>query len=496
MYGKFVGLDLGSHSIKLVLIRRGLRSLEILQTVALDNRIHEESGLLHRIFIENSLPQNDVSVSINSDPISIKVLDFPFNDPRKIDQVYEFELENVSTFDPYEKIHGYHLVRLESRAEALVCMFERDDIRNLIEVCKQEIIDPKVVTYPPCAYGALDRYLLQDRPILLIDIGASRISFSLFDEDGLRRVRTSSRAGNSIVEGISRSKGVSIDEAESLMTGGVRDDNRELIEEAYSSILTEIKKTIKFFEMDLKEDIRTVLLAGGISMLNGFPDYLQRQLQKDVRGIYIPELGERNSPRFALAFALALYGIGIRKGVLNFRKGEFQYTGSDEELRRKIFIPAILTSLIILVSLYRYGSNYFELKGRVKQIESTIEAEVNEMFPDIKVIPKPVAFMESEVKKVNDEINLIQNTIGKNSQLDALKDISVSIPSDINLSIDEISFEDDKTVKLIGRCGSYQEVADIEKAFSESGLFEKVNRDSTNPAVNNSIKFQVSLLLK
>ena len=104
--------------------------------------------------------------------------------------------------------------------------------------------------------------------------------------------------------------------------------------------------------------------------------------------------------------------------------------------------------------------------------------------------------MESELNKVNARLELVQGVVGKTPPLDVLKDLSLSIPGSIRLTIDEIDFENDKKVKMIGRCDSYQEVANIEKALSESGKFEKVNRDSTNPSVNNTIKFQISLVVK
>jgi len=209
--------------------------------------------------------------------------------------------------------------------------------------------------------------------------------------------------------------------------------------EALAPVLGEIKKTIKFFEMELNEGIRTVLLAGGLSQTPGFSAYLRDQINKDVENIFIPDLGSE-SPVFAQSFALALYGSALRRTSVNFRKDEFQFTGSDEELRKKVLVPALLLSVIILLSLYRSGASYFELKDKVDGIESQIEANVKEVFPSVKVIPKPVTFMETEVKKVDEKLGTVKGVIGKNSPLDVLRDISLSIPSNMNLTVDSISF--------------------------------------------------------
>jgi Tfp pilus assembly PilM family ATPase len=497
MYGKFTGLDLGTDNTKVILIRRGFRDLELLQTLTFKSESFNQDNVhnLRSVFSENSLPTNEVATAIPFEPISIKVIQFPFVEPKKIDQVYGFELENVSTIDPDDKVHGYQLVRRGNKAEALVCMFEKDHMRRLLDKCGVQGIDPKVVTYGPVAMAALERYLPKERPLIIIDIGATRTGFSVFDGGGIRRVRSTSKAGNLVTEGLSKLLGVPYDRAELIKRQGLVGDYASAIQESLDSLLGEIKKTFKFFEMELKEDVKTVLLSGGMSQMPGISDYFKDRLGKEVRQIFIPDLG-LSSPTFVQSFAIALYGSALKRSDLNFRKGEYQYTGSDEELKKKFVMPSVLLSIILILLLYRHGSGYFELKNRIDRIEEQIEANVKEAFPDIKVIPKPVEFLESEFNKTNGKLELVEGVVGKTPPLEVLKDISLSIPSSIGLTVDEVDFENDNRVKIIGRCDSYQEVARIEKALAESGKFEKVNRDSTNPAVNNTIKFQISLLVK
>lgn len=497
MYGKFVGLDLGRDSTKAVLISRGFRDLNVVHALTFRSALVDRYDLhsVRTVFSENSFPTNDVAVAIPNEPTSVKVIQFPFVEPKKIDQVYGFELEGVSTFDPDEKIHGYHLVRRGNRADALVCVFEREDVQNLLNACTSQGIDPKVLTYGPIAMAALEGYVPKERPLIIINIGATQIGFSVFDGGGLRLVRSTSKAGNTVTERISNILGIPYDDAESIKREGLVGECASTVQESLSGILAEVKKTIKFFEMELKQDIETVLLCGGMSQLPGLADHFKDTLGKEVRQIFIPELGLA-SPNLAQAFALALYGSALKRGGLNLRKGEYQYSGSDEELKKKFIMPSVLLLLILILSLYRHGSSYFELKGRVSRIERKIEETVKEAFPDIKVIPKPVEFMESEFNKVNGKLELVQGIVGKTPPLEVLKELSLAVPPNISLTIDEIDFPNDTTVKIIGRCDSYQQVANIEKALAESGRFAKVNRDSTNPSVNNQIKFQISLAVK
>ena len=159
-------------------------------------------------------------------------------------------------------------------------------------------------------------------------------------------------------------------------------------------------------------------------------------------------------------------------------------------------IPALLLSLFILFSMYRAGARYFELRSEVKRMEAQTHAAVKETFPGVKVIPKPMEFMESEVKKVRDRLKLVEEIRGGPTPLDVLRDISSNVPSNVKLTIDEVNFVDDKTVRMRGRSDSYDEVAKVEKALSEAGAFKHVVRESTETAVNNTVKFQMTLVLK
>jgi len=498
MFGRFVGLDLGVDTIKICLISRGLRDTKLIQKIQLKTPSTREqlSENISKLFIDNLLPKGDMASSLPNNPVSIRVLNFPFSDSSKIDQVYEFELENISPFDLSDKVHGYHIIKRGEGSEVIVCMFQREDMMQQLGVYQACGVDPKVVTYGPLAYSALNSFIYEDRPLVLIDIGASKMCFTLFDEDGARRVRSSSKAGKFITENISRICGTSYEDAESRKLEGFSNSDTQVIKEAVSPVLEEIKRTIQFFELEVKEEIKTILLSGGTALMPGINDFISDELKKDVRRLYIPDLGQEDSLLFADSYALALYGSTLTRGSMNLRKGDFKYAGKDEELKRAFLIPALLFSLLIVFSIYFVGARYFQKREEVGKLEAQTRMAAMEMFPNVKVIPKPVAFMESEVGKLKEKLKLIEEIQGGPTPLDVLRDISRSIPTGAQLSVDEINFVDNNTIKMRGKCDSYDGVARIEKALSDSGLFKQVLRDSTDTAANNAIKFQLTLVVK
>ena len=496
MYGRFVGLDIGRKDIKVSLIKRGLRDVQLLQTIRTEKSPSPtgDSNSLAEVFKAYSLPKSDIATSILENPTSIRVIKFPFSDPKKIDQVYEYELENISTFNPTEKIHGYHLVKNGTGSEALVCVFEKNQVEELIESYNENGIDPKIITYTPIAFGALNDLVTGERPLLLIDIGETEISYSLFDESGIRRVRSSTKPVESFFNKLYHNGDSSDNSDFSKMSLG--EDEGQNIKEYLSPILGEIKKTIQFFEIELKDKIKTVELSGSFSLIKGFSDFLKDELNRDVRKIYIPELGADNSPVFAKSYAMALYGSAYKNGYLNFRRNEFKYAGVDHELRKVLMVPGALLTILILFLIYSSASRYYELKSNVDQMETQIAQVVKDTFPDVKVIPKPKLFMESEVGKVREKLDLIEGVQDGRTPLEALKDISSSLPESLKLTVNLIKFETANKIRIEGICRSYQEVAEIEEALTKSGLFETVTRNQTGNAQGGKTKFEISVVLK
>ena len=151
---------------------------------------------------------------------------------------------------------------------------------------------------------------------------------------------------------------------------------------------------------------------------------------------------------------------------------------------------------MLLLLLYNNVSRYFELKKEAKALNAQIAEVVKETFPEVKVIPKPIDYMEGEVSKQREKLKLMQGVEGASTPLEVLRNISNSIPGSMKLTVNEIKFEGDNKIKIQGVCDSYQEVTEIEDALSKSNIFESVTRDQTGNTVDGKTKFEIALVLK
>lgn len=496
MYGKFVGLDIGTETIKAALIKRGLRDVVLLGTWEIKTP-SDESAIpiaLRNFFEDHALPTQDVAVSAFSSPISIRVLKFPFWNPKKVEMVYKFELENVSTFNPDEKLHAYHLIKLpEGKSEALVCMFEKDAMEEILSITPDSGLDPKIVTHTPLALSALEEYVGDKRPCVIVNIADGAVHYALFDTNGIRRVRSSNIGDESINEALSSPLGSDREKVDEVKRQGMDGENAETLKDALAPLIEDIKKTVRFFDLDIREKAEIIKLTGAGSQIMGLTKYISSELELPVEDLIIPELGGKTA-EFAQCYSLALYGGASSNQSLNLRKDEFSFKGKSEEIKKVFGVPAVLFSIILILSLYTSCGNYFKLKKEVGIMEGEIEKIVKGTFPNMPVIVNPKQLMQDKLNEMNENLQLFEDIMGGTTPLDVIKELSTSIPYGLVVKIDDIALNENGRGQIKGKCNTYDDVAKIEKALADSDTFKEVKIVQTDIYKKEKIVFTISFI--
>src|SRR4051812_3953094 len=157
------GIDLGAFSVKFVMLEVGFRQIQLrgrLETAVPAG----DAPLLERqvAAIRDGLSQ--VSGEVTSylaapgDLLSIRVLDLPFTDPRKIDQVIGYELEGQIVHPLEDVIFDHMLVRGgDDGSTVLAVAAKRDDIGQLIAGLEAQGkgTAPRALYAAPIVYRAL-----------------------------------------------------------------------------------------------------------------------------------------------------------------------------------------------------------------------------------------------------------------------------------------------------------------------------------------------------
>lgn len=488
MLGGFIGVDFSSGKVRTVTVRRGLKGTEIRKA----SFTGEPPGGNVADFLKSEVSLGTKAVTgISFSPLLLRVLKFPFSDSKKVRRVYRFELENSTGFTLGEDVlSDYHEIKTPEGAEAIVPAFEKDVFENYLGSVQESGVDPEQVTFSPVAFSSLEEFLEGPRPLLLVDADQDHLNFSLFDERGLSRVRNCDYA----VERIKESLAANTLDFQQINSDGER---KKAFFESCRFIAEEIRTTARYFEGEAGEEIKSVILTGEICGVEGVAERLAEQFGREVKTILIPHLGQKDSPFFARAYALALYGRSSGgSGRLNLRRDGYRPRGVKRGLLKEFRVPVALCAALLLLAVFGRATEVVSAKSKINSLRSEMEQDLREEFPEAAGTQEPVAFYKGKLEVINRKLDILKQVRGAHSPLEVLTAVSATVSKDVSFSIDEIRIEDGGKAKIWGKSDSYEEIAAIEKAFSESGNFTQVKMGQVRKAVNNSLKFEISMVVR
>lgn len=488
MLGGFIGVDFSGGKVRTVTVRRGLKGTEVRKS-SFTGRLGSGDT---SAFLKDEVSLGVRAVTgIRSSPLLLRVLKFPFSDSKKIRGVYRFELENSTGFTLGEDaLSDYHEVKTAEGAEVIVPAFEKGMFEDYLGSLQESGVDPNQVTFTPVAFSSLGELIEGPRPLLLIDADQDHLNFSLFDEKGLTRVRNCDDA-------VERMKKSLAADALDLRQINGDEDRRKAFLGSCRFIAEEIRNTLRYFEGESGEEVKSVVLTGGVCEVEGVAKELAEQLGREVKRIFIEQLGHEDSPFFARAYALALYGSSSGKdGRLNLRKNGYRPRGIARDLLKEFRVPVILCAALLLLVVFGRVTEVVSARSKMSSMRSEMEMDLSKEFPGIAGVQDPVDFYRGKLEVISRKLDILKQVRGAHSPLEVLTAVSAAVPKDVSFSVDEIRIEEGGKAKIWGRSDSYEEIASIEKAFSESGSFTQVKMGQVGKAVNNSLKFEISMVVR
>ena len=443
-------------------------------------------------FLQDEISLGTRSVTgISFSPLLLRVLKFPFSDSKKLRRVYRFELENSTGFTLGDDVlSDYHEVKRPEGTELIVPAFEKDVFENYLGSLRKSGVDPDQVTFSPVAFSSLGEFLGEQKPLLLVDVDQEHLNFSFFDEDGLSRVRNCDDAMERVKKAISS-------DTLDFQEINASEERKGAFFDGCRFIAEEIRNTSRYFESEAGEEIKTVILTGGICEVGEIAEKLGEHFGREVKTIFIPQLGREDSPFFARAYALALYGGSSGKGAkLNLRRNGYSPRGITRDILKEFRVPIALFAALLLIAVFGRATEIVSARSKMDSLRSEMERDLKQEFPEAAGTQDPVAFYRGKLEVINRKLDILKQVKGAHSPLEVLTAVSAAVPKDVSFSIDEIRIEDGGRARIWGKGGSYEEIAFIEKAFSESGSFTQVKMGQVRKGVNNRLKFEISMVVR
>jgi len=298
------GLDISDYSIEAVKLKKsmGKIKLESYSRVKLNRGIvengviHEKEALIKAIvkllntaqpkplkgkYVILSLPESRVFTHIFRLPPNLK--------KEQINEIVQYQAEEVIPL-PFDQIdYTYQIIAAEEKyQEVFYAACAKSILANYKEVLENAGLEPTIFDIES---AALARSLVAGNPFegaLIADVGARTTICSIFDHNGIRWSINIPIAGDKFTDLIAKKLKIPAEIAEDLKRSNGLDANKEkgrvleILKPAIDEIISQIKKSINYYEKTTNYNVTKIILCGGSAQMPQIKDYFQSKLKTIV----------------------------------------------------------------------------------------------------------------------------------------------------------------------------------------------------------------------
>lgn len=354
---QLIGLDIGSHSIKLVEIEdskkgKALKNFGIIglpQNAIVEGSIKEMeivSSAIKNLFKHLRIKNKNVASSISGYSVIVKKISISQRSDAELEATIPDEAEQYIPFDISDVNLDYEVLPSAAGAKETEKgdkEGEREDIMDIMLVAaKKDIVEDYVsllqlsnlnpVVLDVDAFALQNAFEISAEEIAgcyaIVNVGAEELGINAIKEGVSIFTRDSSYGGSQITEAIMSKFDVSHEEADRIKLGGVKmDQEMAAMEEIFTSVVSgwvqEIKRALDFLGTTYPdESIEKIFVTGGSCRIPGFQKYLEMETDIPVEElnpfaslqiserVFDPKYLGYMAPQAAVAVGLALRSVG------------------------------------------------------------------------------------------------------------------------------------------------------------------------------------------
>ncbi len=505
---RILGLDLGSHSLKGVVMETTLRGSTVKEVV--EAPVPQEGERPARLaqalsaLLATPLRADQVVISLPGTSLATHTITLPFTEPKKIEATLGGEIEGQMPFELSEAVYDYQLAQSDEKgASLLVGVMRKAELGALLSQLQAAKLDPRIVTHPGLAaqnlLPVLPNALLPESPedaVCVLDVGHERTTISIGRPGGsVEATRTLPGGGLLLTKALAHEFNIGLPEAQAWkeqhgavgpeVVGVDAERAAGAFLRAFAPVLRELKSTLKAYTARAHRNVGRVILCGGTARLRGLPEQLGTDLGISTQRLELtPELaaaaGAAAGPQLAQAWALALRGVaaGAKAPRFNLRRGEFAFKSDLDYVKDRVgqlvAFGAVLLVLLVASGLVRNSV----LERREKQVDAAL----------CDVTQRILGKCE---KNFDIALNLLKGKespaagIPKRSATTLLAEMTTRIPPEIPVTMDQIVIDMDR-VTMRCEAASSKQMEEIVAALKTYKCFKEVkegklekNKDGT-----------------
>ncbi|TAL16968.1 type IV pilus assembly protein PilM [bacterium] len=302
-----VGLDIGSHSVKIVELKHHKKSYElknfgivqlppeaIVDGVIMDSSIVAEA--IRNLYANLKIKNRNVATSVAGHSLIVKKIQLPMMTETELEEQIQWEAGQYIPFEIEDVNLDFQILGPSAadpnNMEVLLVAVKKDIINDYTAVLSEAGLSVQVIDVDAFAMENLFSVSypeLMDRTVVLIDIGAGIMNINILRSGVSAFTRDITLGGSNFTEEIQKELGVSYDEAEALKLGGTSDqasteDVTRILSGMIDNMVLEIQRSLDFFgAASSEEEVFGIFLAGGACNLPGLAEALEERQGAPVK---------------------------------------------------------------------------------------------------------------------------------------------------------------------------------------------------------------------
>ena len=304
-----LGLDIGSSSAKMCLLRDGRNGyeLECVDREAfpfasiVDGAFLDRSGVvqvLKTLLSRNKIRQKECAIAISGYSVIVKRLRLANMTDEELSENIRWEVEQHIPFNYDEVVFDTVVLgrnEVQNSMDILLVASKREVVSDYISVVREAGLDVRIVDVASFAIQNMVETVYgepgQNMCTGIINIGASVTSMSMLVGGVTTFTRDITMGGNQITEEIQKKLGITRDEAEAYKTGETLESNaviprevEEVVCQVSEVIANEMKRSLQFFyETSGRDHVDELVLCGGVVKNASTLRVIQRVLGENIK---------------------------------------------------------------------------------------------------------------------------------------------------------------------------------------------------------------------
>ncbi|MBW1715427.1 MAG: type IV pilus assembly protein PilM [Deltaproteobacteria bacterium] len=301
---QIVGIDIGSHSIKVAeiedtakgMILKNFGTIGLPHDAILEGSIKEMeivSAALGNLLQNLKIKNKNVALSISGYSVIVKKITIPRKEEKDLEESIQSEAEQYIPFDINDVNLDFQVLYSgeeepeeegkESYMDVLLVAAKKDIVEEYISLLHLTELNPAILDID--AFALQNAFEISDHEQsgchALVHIGAQHLTINVVKDGISIFTRDSSYGGSQITSEIQKKLNISYQEAERIKLGAkpFTTEQKSAIEEIFSGTVTrwgqEVKRALDFVATTFADiKVENILLTGGSSLIPGFSKYL------------------------------------------------------------------------------------------------------------------------------------------------------------------------------------------------------------------------------